>query len=718
MEQYVPSVNQQYNLLAKIWQRESEGGYVFLPWIPGTIGIDRKASFHNGPAFEWPPTPENNTKAQIIAHLKARQNDDIYFTPSLFIDPERKSALVAEERALWADLDEVSPESIPPKYEPTLIWETSPGRYQAVWLFMVMNVGASDHGRENHRLSTLLGADPSGWDSTQLLRVPGTRNHKAEHVNKKTGKGWQGKVFRDGEFGHEPNRPDWSDFLDLPEIPAHLVTELKIEDMVFEKMLDDVNRKEVIARVNRKLPSHVKSFIKAQSAGDNDRSAIAWQIARELADAGCTLVEIVAIIRETVWNKYHGRQDELKRLQTEAGKAISQRILVGKDTHEVAPKEWSEWQEFHDWGNAPTPRVSWLVKGYWIEGGLGFIGGVPKSYKSWFGLNLALAIASGCDFLGEAVTGGKRNVLYIQEEDSEGTVKDRLGNMIDDLCPDRHWQGKMEYDGESLWWSPGKEISLQLRISTGFIASDPDWLEKLELFVTTHQIDFVLIDTMMTVAGDTPIDKANEMRSDILNPLKEMAREHNVAICFVHHNTKGKEESGGRLGKPVLLEVTRASTRMMGSGQLHAWADCGIYVRDKKGMEVIIEVENKKGEDVVKRIRIDQTDEKRFTWKPRVLPNHQQEESEELKAAREVNRSWGKPGVVVQRLRDAGGVGKENAMTPVQLARVTHRNPLNTFNQLKHAVKQGHVIAIPPKEVKISTRGGRIEVDPKFYIDE
>src|SRR5207253_2736302 len=25
-----------------------------------------------------------------------------------------------------------------------------------------------------------LGADPSGWDLTQLLRVPGTRNHKYE----------------------------------------------------------------------------------------------------------------------------------------------------------------------------------------------------------------------------------------------------------------------------------------------------------------------------------------------------------------------------------------------------------------------------------------------------------------------------------------------------------------------------------------------------------
>lgn len=709
--QYVPSINQQYNLLSKIWQRDTEGGYVFLPWIDGKSGENRKANFHSGPAFEWPPTPENATKARIIAHLKAHQNDDIYFTPSLFMEPERSTTYVAEERALWADLDEVHPDDIPPKYEPTLVWETSPGRYQAVWLFTVMNVGASDYGRENHRLTYFLGADPSGWDSTQLLRVPGTRNHKPENIGE-DGKGWQGSVFRDEEVGHEVHRQDWDDFADLPEVPGG-----KVEiDSELESLLEDIKPERVIARVNRKLPRHVKSFLKAQDPGDNDRSAIAWQIARELADAGCTLAEIIVVVRGTVWNKYVGRNDELKRLKIEAAKAISQRVDQNKQTHEIAPKEWGELQGFHEWGRISTPPTAWLIRDFWLEGGLGFISGVPKSYKSWFGMNLVLAVATGCDFLGRKVVNGKRRAMYIQEEDGEMIVRDRMSQMIDTLCPDMHWYGQMQYDGESLFWDPpGESPFLEVRLQSGFIASDPDWLVKLEEFVTQHHIEFLLIDTMMTVSGDIKINDASELRSTMLNPLKELARQHGLAICFIHHNTKAADLPA-KPGQP--LEITRASTRMMGSGQFHAWADCGIYVRDKRGLDIILEVENKSQADKVFKVRIDQEDVDRFTWKPRVLPNFQAETtSEQRETVDQVAKGdlKPKPGITTKRLKTMGAT-KDNPILLKELVKRFSLNPVNAYRQIELEVKRGYVGKIPATETRLTSRGARFEVNAKYYL--
>ena len=82
-----------------------------------------------------------------------------------------------DEHALWADLDEVDPESIK-DYRPSIAWESSPGRYQALWLAASGDFqGASWPGNENQQLTYYVGADRSGWDTTQLLRIPGWINH-------------------------------------------------------------------------------------------------------------------------------------------------------------------------------------------------------------------------------------------------------------------------------------------------------------------------------------------------------------------------------------------------------------------------------------------------------------------------------------------------------------------------------------------------------------
>jgi hypothetical protein len=60
---------------------------------------------------------------------------------------------------------------------PTAILESSPGRLQMWW--RLDSEVAPEIGEElNRRLAYAMGADKSGWDLTELLRVPGTRNHK------------------------------------------------------------------------------------------------------------------------------------------------------------------------------------------------------------------------------------------------------------------------------------------------------------------------------------------------------------------------------------------------------------------------------------------------------------------------------------------------------------------------------------------------------------
>ena len=61
--------------------------------------------------------------------------------------------------------------------EPTATVESSPGREQFWWA--LSEPVAPKEGEElNRRLAYAMGADRSGWDLTQLMRVPGTRNRK------------------------------------------------------------------------------------------------------------------------------------------------------------------------------------------------------------------------------------------------------------------------------------------------------------------------------------------------------------------------------------------------------------------------------------------------------------------------------------------------------------------------------------------------------------
>src|SRR5205823_811982 len=66
------------------------------------------------------------------------------------------------------------PDGVPP---PSVLIASSPGRLQAYWRLREP-VPPPVGERCNRLLGLALGADPSGWDLTQLLRIPGTRNYK------------------------------------------------------------------------------------------------------------------------------------------------------------------------------------------------------------------------------------------------------------------------------------------------------------------------------------------------------------------------------------------------------------------------------------------------------------------------------------------------------------------------------------------------------------
>lgn len=590
-------------IIQQAWGRQS--GYCFFPYISGTAEDkkERILSYKEGRAYLWP-----KERDAIVEFLEAHVDDDVYWCPSLFEDKKRRMELAMDEHALWADLDEVDPRTIE-DYPPSVAWETSPGRYQALWLIVGGDMqGASWAGRENQKLTYHLGADISGWDTTQLLRLPGWKNHKPDY-RRKDGSAPRGKLLW---HGNDQRKYLADEFGDLPELDG-AVGEIFVTD-ILEDQIDHVDRHEVWGRVRLKVSSRVRELVAAREVS-GDRSDALWEIERDLADAGCTVVEIVAIARATVWNKFAGRSDELRRLVTEASKAIAARPedVVDKVLEEIRER-LPPTNLFELVKNLKPP--TWLIRDILTEGAVGFIAGQPKSFKSWAALDMALSVASGQPFLGHFNIEKPGAVLYIQEEDSGPLVKTRLGKV---------WPGKIgdkvvrDDETGDIMWLPAEDNGglpdIDAYIGQTVVVSDEAWqawldetLEGKKEGTGGEGYKLLVMDPLMMMAGDVEENRAQEMTTKIFRPLKELARKHNVAIQMVHHMRKGDPKAGG---------VQRGGQMLLGSVANHAWAEDSLYFRLGRGGDVVCEQESKSAP--VPGFRLTGIRNKR--WTPQVIVN-------------------------------------------------------------------------------------------------
>jgi hypothetical protein len=564
-------------LISQAWGPQS--GYVFFPYIDREeqrITGERRKGFHEGPSFFWP-----KERDQIIEHFLAHTAHDLYWTAAIFEYPIRSESYAMDEYALWADLDTADPNFID-DYPPSIAWETSPGSFQGLWVAQRGTgsfQGASWPGNENQKLTYHVEADPSGWDTAQLLRVPGLENHKPEY-EREDGTYPAGKIlWVDGP------RYELEDFSDLPELN---IGDSKLTDALAQD-IDAVDRLAVIARVKLKLNHKARELLNATDrSGDTSESL--WYLIRCLADVGCSTAEIVAVVRETVWNKFSERHDELRRLIAEASKAIAKR-----SDETIAKLEGTAEAELVD---RPAPerlgfllktikKPKYIVKDILTEGACGFIAGEPKSYKSWLGLDLAFSVATGADFLGHFRVVDPGPVLYIQEEDPPATLKNRSAKIWVSKSVDKFELVKDE-GGAGIWWLPPEQEAafnppVNAMLQKSFTISDEAWQlwldETLAKGMDDQPYKLLIIDTLMMTAGEVEENKSQDMTNKIFRPLKVLSRKHNCAVIIIHHMAKS--------------EKARPGQRMLGAVANHAWAEDSIYLSRTGGTHLRIDTESK-----------------------------------------------------------------------------------------------------------------------------
>lgn len=263
-------------------------GYVCI----ATSSVDKKDFKQT--FFSWPE--QRNDLGSFIDAASHRKN--VWFCTSLLERQERKKEFCLPGSLVWADLDACHPDTVSP--DPTAIIESSPKRFQALWKLTetIEPYMQEDYSKRIAYKYSVNGADPSGWDLTQLLRVPLTYNYKYAHGG-----------------------------TDIPRVELLAVSEQKIAKEVFEQIeraaksgdigpadvdstMPDVNElpdaQQVIYKYYAQLNNNLgfKSTYLVEPAAGEDWSKALWKLLNICLEANMSEEEAFVIALTSKCNKY------------------------------------------------------------------------------------------------------------------------------------------------------------------------------------------------------------------------------------------------------------------------------------------------------------------------------------------------------------------------------------------------------------------------------
>jgi hypothetical protein len=208
----------------------------------------------------------------------------------------------------------------------------------------------------------------------------------------------------------------------------------------------------------------------------------------------------------------------------------------------------------------PPDHQRWLVESLWARAGVGIIGGAPKCCKSWLALDLALSVASSTPCLGRFQVLDPGPALVFFAEDPPGVVRQRLSALTGQRALDLARVPLHVITASGLRLDLDRD---QRRLDRTLAALQPRLL-LLDPFVRLHRIN-------ENDAGEV---------SRVLAFLRQLQRQHDVAVIVVHHTRKN-----GPAG-------VQAGQGLRGSSDFHAWTDSALYLRRKRD-QLLLTIEHR-----------------------------------------------------------------------------------------------------------------------------
>lgn len=419
--------------------------------------------------------------------INDNQDKNLYMCPHGFARPHRVKEHSVDPNLLYADLDSADPTKL--SLRPTIAIESSPGRFVGYWY---TDKPASED--LNRRLAYQIGADTSGWDRTQVLRIPGTRNYKY------------------------PSKPRvrilWSDG------PHYEVDKLeKMIPATKSTVGEDIEEEaaKVYKAYEKKLSRWARGELFNKNVIPGKRSEVLWKLHNSCIEAGMTRDEAFKVLWVSPWNKFRERRGGTEQLWRELDKALDQHFSGFKADDRTEDRVWNP---------LPAPiseieaeNIEWLIPGLIARKEMTIVEGDPGLGKSYLVQMIAGLV---CD--GKAIPcfpkykPPKGRVVYFDTENTASTVtKNRLvENEVENLM--NYYQGEEGFsiDDEERWSTVIERIE-QLRP------------------------ELVVFDTINTYIGMTDTYRSSETQQ-AMSYFKEIAVRFNCGVVVLRHLTKGGKD--------------------------------------------------------------------------------------------------------------------------------------------------------------------------------
>lgn len=501
-------------------------GFVYLPTL------DRKTETFHKKMFEWPKHHDN-----IVNHVlsSAAQGLDVYFAPAIFNElgqPDKGN--VKGTRVLWAEFDGDAPTnwtesesesarsrseavSGPPRDahgvpEPSMrVQSSGDGREHVYWVledFCTDKQWAEDRNRAitySHR------ADTSGWDITQILRPPYTKNHKYESVpivsviSADRNKSFDRQVF-------EPLLPPpilVSENIQIDELPS-------VQDVIAKYSWDE---------------AHWKMF-RDPHIEKGSRSDALMRLGYFCIETGMTNTETYAILlnADDRWGKYKGRADRKRRLVDIIDRARQKHPYANSELNfaglQGAPVEEGTalYYGLSDFLET-TVEADWVIEDLLEVGGYGMVTSMPGVGKTQWSINLGMCCAIGKKFLHWNIPKPQKVVLFSLEMSHVALLK------IMRLIATYYSDEEMKLLQENFIVVPvGQAVSLD----------KPEGLAFIEQVLDQTKPDGFIIDSV----GKLSMQDLSDVVARNLNAkFAHLRSKYGCWQWYIHHNRKASDNN-------------------------------------------------------------------------------------------------------------------------------------------------------------------------------
>ncbi|QXT39429.1 DNA-primase RepB domain-containing protein [Gymnodinialimonas ceratoperidinii] len=293
------SAKYQAKFLTSIWQSAADG--------PATRYACMAFRRQGGGKFEFvfvDPSDRSQTRAALLAHN--RKEWDQYFCPATFSERSREKRYALPTNLLWCDADEADPRGFSPP--PSIVWETSPRRYQAIWILdETLTPGEAE--TFSRALTYNHGGDKNGWPSNKLLRILGSFNHKPNYESPFVGV----LKYELTPINERPATEPWH-----RPAAAAAVSFDGFDHLAHDKF-------DVLKRYRHSLTVSTRQLIRDKRAYAPDRSSRIYAIVVGLHGVGASLDEIASVVWASAYfqDKYgpniRALSNELTRITSKLG---------------------------------------------------------------------------------------------------------------------------------------------------------------------------------------------------------------------------------------------------------------------------------------------------------------------------------------------------------------------------------------------------------------